>query len=150
MEKEERIERYGEAVYEAHLQQCRDWHAAHREECSTKSKIWQEANPDKVKAFSHELNHKGGKRYAAKLRYMVTGIPGERHKIRKNHARMYHIIKQATPNSVFHHEWMPGTAKYRGLALVEKEAHQHGIIKVIKVLEGKITLLTEKEVKGVY
>jgi len=39
-----------------------------------------------------------------------------------------------------HHEWVSGTAKYRGVALVDAELHRHGIIKVIEVLEGEITL----------
>lgn len=147
MKKEEIIKRYGEAAYKTYLQQASDWCKAHSKEHNAHSKKWCEANPDKVKAHNQEINRKGGKYYEKKLIYSRTGLQGERHKIRRKHAWMYHIIKEATPNSVFHHEWIPGTAKYRGVALVEKEAHQNGIINVIKTLEGEITLFTEKEIK---
>lgn len=39
-----------------------------------------------------------------------------------------------------------GTAKYTDVALVESNPHQYGYIDVIQILEGKITLLTEKEI----
>ena len=32
--------------------------------------------------------------------------------------------------------------------MVEADAHQYGIIDVIEILDGKITLLTEEEVKA--
>ena len=51
------------------------------------------------------------------------------------------------PESQIHHEWIPGTANYRGVALVEADQHMHGIVDVIEILEGKITLLTEDKVK---
>ena len=151
------IERYGEVAYAEHLQQCQRWAAQHRKKHNAAAKAWREANPNagkewcaantgKVLANNQEGCRKGGKRYVAKLKYQTTGLQGERHRIRSKHAKLYHDIKQATPNSVFHHEWIPGTAKYRGVALVDKEAHQNGIIKVINVLEGKITLFTEKKI----
>ena len=147
MEKEERIKRYGEAAYDKMLQQQRDWHAQYREECNVVSQAWREANPEKAKAHHQESGRKGGKRYRKKLVYQRTGIPGERNRIRLKHTRLYRTIKEAIPNSVFHHEWIPGSAKYRGVALVDKEAHLYGIINVIKVMEGKITLFTEKEIR---
>lgn len=147
VDKEEFIERYGEAAWEKKLQRDRDWYTAHREECNTNWRKWAAANPDKVLAKSQKWCRKGGKYYVKKLEYQRAGIQGERNKIRKKHAKQYHGIKEATPNSVLHDEWIPGTAKYRGLALVDKKAHQRGIIKVIKVLEGKITLFTEKEIR---
>ena len=162
MQKEEFIQRYGEAAWAKKLQQTRDgyvqhreeanarskkWQGEHSEECNAYAKKWRDANPDKAKAMQHEVNRKGGKYYEKKLIYMATGIQGGRHIIRNKHAYYYRAIKQATPNSVLHHEWIPGTAKYRGVALVEKEAHENGIIKVIKVLEGQITIFTEKEIK---
>ena len=91
-------------------------------------------------------NRKGGAYYEKRLEYNRTRLQGERRDIRNKHNKLYRAIKQATPNSVFHHEWKPGTAKYRGVALVDKEAHQNGIIKVIEVLEGEITIFTEKEI----
>ena len=41
-----------------------------------------------------------------------------------------------------------GTARYMGIALVEKNAHRHGIVNVIEILEGQLTLLTEEETGG--
>lgn len=162
MKKEEFIERYSEAAYEKRLQQARDryvehreeenardkeWYAGHREEEIARSLKWQKANPDKVKAIHQEANRKGGKYYEKRLEYNRTGLQGERRDIRNKHNILYRDIKQAAPNSVFHHEWIPGTANYRGVALVDKELHQRGIINVIKILEGKITLFREREIK---
>lgn len=177
MKRVEYIKRYGQAAYEKKQQQNRDWYAQHRERCNARSKTWAEnnpektrvntqawkaanpdkvkanhqawceANPEKVRATNQEQNRKGGKRYEDKLKYMRTGLQGERNKVRNKHNVRYRAAKQATPNSVLHDEWIYGTAKYRGLALVDKELHQRGIIKVIKVLEGEITLFTEKEIR---
>ena len=44
---------------------------------------------------------------------------------------------------------IPGTADYRGAALVEPIQHQYGIIDPIVILEGEITLLTEAEIRGI-
>ena len=157
LKKVEYIERHGAVAYVGHLQQCQRWAAQHREKHNAAAKAWREANPnagkewyaanpDKVMGYNQEGSHKGGKRYAVKQKYQTTGLQGERHRVRTKHAKIYYNIKQATPNNVLHHEWIQGTAKYRGVALVDKEAHQNGIIKVIKILEGKITLFSEKEI----
>lgn len=136
MKKEERIERYGEAAWEKHLQQGRDWKAQ-----------WRKANPDKVKTNNQEIHRKGGKYYEKKRIYDTTGLQGERHRIRVKHGSQYRLFKQIiAPDSEIQHEWLPGTANYRGVALVEEDPHRHGIIKVIKILEGEITLFTEKEI----
>ena len=132
MNKEEFIKRRGEAAYEKMLQQRIEWGAA---------------NPDKVSATAHEQGHKGGKYYEKNLEYQHTGLRGERNNVRKKHGHKYRPFKQIiAPNSQIHHEWVPETAKYRGVALVEKDQHMHGFVDVIKILEGKITLLTEKEI----
>ena len=132
MNKEEFIRRRGEAAYEKMEQQNRGWRTA---------------NPGKVIAHNQEGNRKGGKYYERHLVDNRTGLQGERKKIRTKHAKQYHPFKNIMAlNSQIHHEWIPGTAKYRGVALVETRPHRYGIIDVIKVLEGKITLLTEKEI----
>ena len=65
------------------------------------------------------------------------------------HAKQYKPCKAIiATDSQLHHEWIPKTAEYRGLALVEKDQHMHGFVDVIKILDGKITLLTEEEVKN--
>ena len=96
-----------------------------------------------------EIWCKGGRYYNHHLEYNRTGLRGERQKVRKNHAALYRLFKQIiAPESQIHHEWIPGTADYRGVALVEKDKHLHGIIDPIVILEGKITLLTEAEIRG--
>ena len=148
MKKEERIKRYGKAAYEKMLQQHSDWMKQHSEEVNATNRRWQAANPKKVRANEQESNRKGGKRYERKLKYNHTGLQGERNKIRVKHANQYRPFKNIiAPDSEIQHEWLPGTAKYRGVALVEKDQHRHGIIDVIQILEGEITLFTEKEIR---
>ena len=149
MKKAEYIGRYGEAAYEKMVQQSCDWYAQHSEEMKARVREWREVNPNKVKASHQEQCRKGGKRYEKMLKHQHTGIQGERNKIRNSHGRKYRPFKQIiAPESQIHHEWMPGTAKYRGVALVETDQHMHGYIDVIKILDGKITLLTEKEIRN--
>jgi hypothetical protein len=65
------------------------------------------------------------------------------------HAHQYKPYKDSiAPDSQIHHEWVPETAEYRGVALVEAEQHMHGFVDVIEILAGKITLLTEEEIKN--
>lgn len=149
MKKAERIKRYGEEAYEKHLAQTRAWYKAHREEEKVKVRAWREENPEKERAIQHEKSRKGGKCYDKKLEYNKTGIPGEKMKIRRKHNKEYKPFKDIiAPDSQIHHEWIPQTAEYRGVALVEKDPHQYGIIDVIQILDGKITLLTEEAVRN--
>ena len=152
MKKEEFIKQRGEAAFEKWQQQTRDWAKVHRKEANVISNRWRAANPDKVKADRQEVCHKGGKYYEKNLEYQRTGIPGERKRIRMKHGYMYRPYKQiVAPESQIHHEWIPDTADFRGVALVETNPHRYGIIDVIKVLEGGITLFAEKEIlKGVF
>lgn len=150
MKKEEFIRRYGEAVYEKKLQQSRDWNAQYREEnreeANDKLKEWRAINPDKVEADHREEHRKGGKRYKKHLIYKTIGIPGEKERIRGRHNNHYHSVKQIiAPNSQIHHEWIPETSRYRGVALVEADQHRHGFIDVIQILDGQITILTEEK-----
>ena len=132
------------------LQQRRDWHTQHPEEEAAATRKWQKANPNKVKSNQHEANRKGGKYYEHKREYNTTGLQGERNRVRVIHGALYRLFKRIiAPASQIHHEWIPGTAKYTGVALVESEPHRYGIIDVIKILEGKITLLSEGEIEGV-
>jgi hypothetical protein len=124
----------------------------HREEEKARVKKWQEEHPEEIKAKNQrtqpESCQKGGKYYDKKLVYNRTGLQGERHRIRINHAKQYRPFKQIiAPESQIHHEWVPQTDEYRGVALVEKEAHMHGFVDVIEILDGEITLLTEEEIR---
>lgn len=130
MNKEKFIKRRGKAAYEKWLKKTRDW---------------REVNPDKILEHSQEQNRKGGKYYEHKLEYMKTGLQGKRNIIRDKHRYQYHQFKNIiAPESQIHHEWVPKTSKYKGMALVERDQHIHGFIDVIKILEGKITLFRER------
>lgn len=50
------------------------------------------------------------------------------------------------PDSQLHHEWVPETCEYRGVALVEAEQHMHGFVDVI--VDGEITRLTEEQIRN--
>ena len=152
MNKEEFIRRYGEVAYIAGLQRSRNWNSQHRkesrEEANSRLKEWRAINPNKVKVDHREEQRKGGRRYEKHLAYKTTGIPGEKERIRSMHNRYYSAFKKIiAPESQLHHEWIPNTPNYRGVALVEADPHRHGIIDPILILEGEITLLTEE--KGV-
>ena len=76
----------------------------------------------------------------------MNGLPHAKGLIRWKHGKYYAPYKKIidTENlTQLHHEWIPGTADYRGTALVEADSHMHGFIDVIQILEGEITLLTE-------
>jgi hypothetical protein len=133
MKKEEYIARYGEAAWEKMLEQRRAWYNAHREE---------------VIANHQEEHRKGGIYYEKHLEYQQTGLPGERNRIRRKHQKQYHPLKMIiAPDSQLHHQWKPESAEYTGVALVEATPHQYGIIDVIQILDGEITLLAEEEVR---
>ena len=141
MKKEEFIRRYGEMAYETALQQNRDWRAEHYE-------VWQKNNPNKVIA-NREKSYKGGKYYEKHKLAHKEGLTGEKERVRQMHSRLYRPFKKIiAPTSQIHHQWLPRTADFTGVALVEKDQHMHGFIDVIQILEGEITLLTEREIRG--
>lgn len=96
-----------------------------------------------------ESDRKGGKYYEKKREYDLSELRSERHKIRSNHEHKWQAYKNIiAPGSQLHHQWRPGTSEYSGLALVEADQHQHGIIDVIQILEGgEINVFTEKELQ---
>lgn len=133
MKKEEIIGRYGETEYKRQLELSRQW---------------EEANPDKVEGYRHSQNRKGGGGYEKNQRYKTTGLQGERNVIRNKHSGRWREFKKIiAPGSQCHHQWVFGTSQYRGVALVEADQHRHGNIDVIRILDGKITVFTEKELR---
>ena len=147
--KQDCIKRFGQAAFEKHRQQTREWKSANSEQVKIKDREWKKANPEKVKAIRLELNRNGGKYYGNKRHYTMNGIPHARELIRMSHRREWTPYKQIiAPESQLHHEWIPETADYRGVALVEANPHMHGFIDVIWILEGEITLLTEDDIKN--
>ena len=164
MKKEECIRRYGEAEWERKLEYGREWLNKNSERKKETNKRWQVenrdryleynrqwnvANPDRcVKAVKRWKERNPEKVIAFNRRYSSTGIPHEKRLVRGEHYRYWTPYKQIiAPDSQMHHEWLPGTADYRGMALVEKDQHMHGYVDVIQILEGKITLFTEEEIR---
>ena len=164
MKKVEIIERHSEEEYARQMQLNSEWHRVHPQEMQQyrdkwntanpeknrqSQQDWAERNPEKVKQLYRDQSCKGGKGYEHMLEYQRTGLRGERSKVRSKHRWKWLPYKQIiAPESQIHHEWIPETANYRGVALVEKDQHMHGIIDVIHILEGEITLLTEVEIRN--
>ena len=133
MKKKERIARYGEAAYEKLGKMANEGYRKY---------------PEIALVRGREQSRKGGKRYELYRVYNSTGLRKDRKRIRAMHQDKWRKYKNIiAPWSQIHHEWCPETADYRGVVLVEADQHMHGFIKVIKILEGKIALLTEKEIQ---
>ena len=149
MKKEDYIEKYGEDAYGKQQEQTRNWQSVHPARVLENARIWAINNPEKVLARNHEMCRKDGKRYERYRKIETTGLRGARNCIRKGHAQRWRKFKKIiAPDSQLHHQWIPGTADYAGVALVEQDQHLHGFIDVIEILEGEITLLTEAEIRG--
>ena len=134
MNKAEFIKKYGEEEYAKRQERIRTWKSLHSERIQAHTKKW---------------NHKDGVNYEKAMNYQMNGLPHAKGLIRWKHGKCYFPYKQIiAPDSVLHHEWIPETADYKGVALVEKDQHLHGFIDVIQILEGGITLLTEVEIRG--
>ena len=139
--------------HKQHLMECRQTrHILYPELRQNRHKKWVLKNPGAVKKRNNEIARKGGKRYDAYLIYKHSGLQGEKNRIRAKHSALYKPLKNLIdPNgdlTQLHHEWVVASLEYRGCAIVEKKPHRIGIIKPIVILEGEITLLTEKEVRN--
>jgi hypothetical protein len=133
MKKREYITRYGKSAYEKMMGQNREWVKGNRR---------------RVREAHRDRNRKVGKDYGMRLNYQLTGLSGEKHKVRVKHGTLYRPFKKIiAPDSRLHHEWHPGSAGYDGVALVEANQHMHGVIDVIRILEGNITLFTEQAIR---
>ena len=131
------------------IQKSKEWYRKHQERAREKQRLRVLNNPDKIKTNNYEYCHKGGKYYEQAYNHKKTGIPYEKKLIRNNHSKEWREYKRIiASDSQIHHQWIPNTSKYSGMALVEKDQHQHGYIDVIQILEGEITLLTEDEIRG--
>ena len=152
MKKREIIEEYGKQEYERRKEQNRKrtrlWREKNVERDRVSSRNWSLQHPAEVRKTHQNQSRKGGRFYVKKQLYDHIGLQGERNKIRSRDWRMWHTYKQIiAPDSQLHHEWVPRTAEYNGLALVEKDQHQHGSIDVIEILDGEITVFTEQELR---
>ena len=136
MKKDGRIKQWGAEAYKREL---------------ALSKIWKKKNPEKTKRYAAERNRVGGKHYLEARRKNMEGLRHERAKRRSRDAKKYHLYKKVidpTGLTQVHHSWYSNSVECEGLALVEKDQHQHGYIKVIQILEGEITLFTEEFLRG--
>ena len=133
MKKEETIRRWGIEAYNHEMEL---------------SKIWRQNNQERVKAHAKkERNSPGGIHYEKILRKNTEGLRHKRAKRRSRDGHKYRPYKQIiAPESQLHHSWLVGSAECKGVALVEADQHMHGFIDVIEILEGEITLYTEKEI----
>lgn len=146
--KKEFIRRYGEKAWEKVCQKSREWSRDHPEKVKAKSAEWLRTHPEEHAQNNRDSHRKGGKYYEHHREYNSTGLQGKRNRIRRKHAKHYQQYKKIiAPDSVLHHEWIQETANFRGVALVEKGQHQYGVIDVIQILEGEITLMTEEGVR---
>ena len=153
MKKEEFVKRYGEAAWEKKLAQTRVWKEEHIEEVKACWKKYCAEHHEQMKVNQQrnnpEITRKGGKYYEKHREYRHTGLQGERNVIRSKHQKEYRPYKRIiAADSVLHHQWRLESSEYDGVALVEKDQHRHGFVDVIKILDGKITLLTEEEVRN--
>lgn len=124
------------------------WRIEHKEQIAASGKKYRVEHPEQKAANDCEHSNKGGKFYEQTLVYNTTGLRGERTKRRvkdANHWRPYKKI--IASDSQIHHAWCPNSAECTGVALVEKDQHMHGIIDVIQILDGEITVFTEKEIR---
>ena len=134
MKKNDYIAKYGKAAYEKVKRQGREWHAAH---------------PGRMQIARRKQHRKGSEYYEQYLANSKIGLRGERNKIRMRDRSKWRLYKRIiAPDSQLHHSWCRDSAEYTGLALVEADQHIHGMINVIRILEGKITLFTEEEVRN--
>lgn len=157
------IAAHGEAAYVKRLERRREWgqnlqggeaqrsrerREADPEKWREYDRAWREKNPQKTKEKGREISRKDGKYYEKKKIYKQTGVSGEREKTRMRDSYKWRDYKKIiAPGSQLHHNWIPGTAEYTGLALVEADQHMHGIIDVIQILKGEIKVFTEKEIR---
>ena len=141
MKKEEFIKRYGQSKYEEMLEQRR---GRTRKSYLEVQKEWRSANPEIIKFHHNNANRKGGTHYEQRLQKNREGLQGNRGRVRRIDGNRFRKYKPFfAKQSQLHHEWIQGTAKYRGIALVEQDQHMHGIIDVFIVLEGAITIFDE-------
>jgi hypothetical protein len=133
MKKEEYIKRYGKAAYE---------------KLREHGQAGNKANPEKFAEHKHELSRKGGRYYQKALMRNRMGLRGARRGIPRTHQNKYRPYKKIiSQDSQLHHQWIPETSKYTGVALVEADQRMHGFIDVIESSKGNITMFTEKEIR---
>lgn len=138
MKKEEYIRKYGPAAWEERLSKTRRTRVKNKvDKCLKIKNESEKGNPtDQQESLRDQWKKENGAKFRPRLNECVLK---ERNKIRQAH-----YVKWRSPHFDVHHEWVGDTADYRGVALVERIAHRHGIINVVIPLEGVITEFTRK------
>jgi hypothetical protein len=133
MKKEEYIRKYGPAAWEERLSKTRRTRVKNKVDKGLKIK--NESNKGNQTDQQESLRDQWKKENGAKFRSRLNEcVLQERNKIRQAHH-----AKWGSADFDIHHEWSEDTADYRGVALVERTPHRHGVIKVVIPLEGVIT-----------
>lgn len=85
-------------------------------------KVWNDINNPET---NPEIHRKGGKYYEKKLKYERTGLRGARNRVRDFHCSVIAKYRRflGSGNCEIHHDWIPDTARYNYIALVEKDDH---------------------------
>lgn len=140
--KEDYIAEFGAEEYARMLE--REWYGEDSESQRKYHKEWPRQHYGRLQEDKKHRGRRGTIYYDSVRAYQRTGVQGERNKVRALHAHRWRKYKTIiAPNSELHHQWLPGSADYTGLAIVETNTHRYGKINVIEILEGEITLLRE-------
>jgi hypothetical protein len=133
MKKEEFIRKKGTAAWEAQLAKSRRTQLRNR---VNKAREAQEEFQKLHYSEQQEILRDMWKKREG--HYSRSGLP-QNITAARNKIRQAHCAKWPSDVLDHHHEWIEDTAEYTGVALVEREAHRHGIINVVTLLEGVIT-----------
>lgn len=166
MKKEEYIKKYGVEKWLEYIAYQRDYYTKNIEKVREKNREYQREyqrkyyaeNKEKVKERCREHIREYQHKYYADIEirgrvheYMKkycgslsdhNSIPYRKSLIRQRDHHRFFSIKQFFQNlqTDIHHEWIPNTADYTFIALVERDKHRYNIIDPIVILEKKVVL----------
>lgn len=138
MKKEEYIRKYGPAAWEARLS--KTGRTRIKNKVDKGLKIKKESPKETYTEQQELLRDQWKKENGIKLKPRLNECAQKE----RNKIRQAHYVKWGSPDLDIHHERISDTANYHGVALVERAAHQHGIINIVILLEGVITEFTKK------
>jgi hypothetical protein len=133
MNKNAFIEKWGIAAYEKRMKVSRDWRQAHPENTEKWRKQicdWKRTHPIRVKRIARDSYRKHRKEI---LNRQCTDTEGLRRSIRGKHriwSKYKRFVALATRQ---HYEWIPETAEYKCIALVENDLRQYPFENVIHI-----------------
>lgn len=132
MKKEEYIQKNGLAAWEARLARNRRMQKRNRiDKALAVQDEFQKLDPSEQQEFLRDMWKKREGHYSR------SGLP-QNIVAARNTIRHVHRSKWGVEGLDVHHDWVGDTAEYTGVALVEREEHQRGIINVVAILDGEI------------